>query len=154
MAIQVRRGNYADLDTSKLVQGEPFVTLDKVSGEYYVGIAISPSNVVRLATFDELSNVLTQCLDAKDDAEDSAEDSEAWAVGKRGGVDVPNTDPQYHNNAKYWADEAAASSGVAPATTERLGVVKPDGTTITVDNDGTIHGASNIEIGEDGYIQI
>lgn len=31
-------------------------------------------------------------------------DSEAWAVGTRGGVAVPSTDPTYHNNAKYYAE--------------------------------------------------
>lgn len=37
-------------------------------------------------------------------------DAEAWAVGKRGGVDVPATDPTYHNNAKYYKDQAASSA--------------------------------------------
>ena len=36
--------------------------------------------------------------------------AEAWAVGKRNGTDVPSTDPAYHNNAKYYATEAAASA--------------------------------------------
>jgi len=31
-------------------------------------------------------------------------DSEAYAIGKRNGVDVPSTDPAYHNNAKYYAE--------------------------------------------------
>ena len=43
---------------------------------------------------------------AKGAAEDSAEDAEAWAVGQRNGVDVPSTDPTYHNNAKYYKDQA------------------------------------------------
>lgn len=34
---------------------------------------------------------------------DSSRDSEAWATGQRNGVDVPATDPTYHNNAKYYA---------------------------------------------------
>lgn len=29
--------------------------------------------------------------------------AEAWAVGQRGGTDVPQTDPTYHNNSKYYA---------------------------------------------------
>lgn len=33
----------------------------------------------------------------------SVKDAEAWAVGQRGGVDVVEGDPTYHNNAKYWA---------------------------------------------------
>lgn len=40
-----------------------------------------------------------------------ADDSEAWAVGKRNGADVPSTDPAYHNNAKYYKDQAQAVVG-------------------------------------------
>ena len=39
-------------------------------------------------------------------SEEHANDSEAWAVGKRGGVDVEPTDETYQNNAKYYAGEA------------------------------------------------
>jgi len=73
MAIQVRRGNYADLDKSRLVQGEPFTTLDTApDGEYYVGMAIAPNNVVRLATYDTLVDIRTDCEQYRDDAHDSA----------------------------------------------------------------------------------
>jgi hypothetical protein len=37
-------------------------------------------------------------LDMQDGA--SVKSAEAWAVGQRGGVDVPSTDVTYHNNAK------------------------------------------------------
>lgn len=40
-----------------------------------------------------------------------ADDAEAWAVGKRNGADVPSTDPAYHNNAKYYRDQAQAIAG-------------------------------------------
>ena len=33
-----------------------------------------------------------------------AEDSEAYADGKRSGADVGSSDPAYHNNSKYYAD--------------------------------------------------
>lgn len=46
---------------------------------------------------------------------------------------------QYRNEAKQYRDEAVAVAGVEFATTEKAGLVKPDGTTITVDPDGTIH---------------
>ena len=36
--------------------------------------------------------------------------AEAWAVGKRHGVDVPSTDQTYHNNSKYYAEQAAQAS--------------------------------------------
>lgn len=113
MAIQERRGNFIDLDTSKLVQGEPFITLDKVDGDYYAGIAISPSNVIRFATWDNLVDIRTDCEQYRDEAEaskdaaaDSENNSEAWAVGQRGGTDVPSTDPTYENNSKYYAEQS------------------------------------------------
>ena len=37
--------------------------------------------------------------------------AEAWAVGQRGGVDVPDTDPTHNNNARYYALTAAANAG-------------------------------------------
>lgn len=37
----------------------------------------------------------------------SENNAEAWAVGQRGGVDVPETDQTYHNNAKYYAEKTA-----------------------------------------------
>ena len=59
-------------------------------------------------------------------ARGAAEDSEAWAVGKRGGTDVPSSDETYHNNAKYWAGEAqhAAQGGVS-SFNGRSGSVEP-----------------------------
>lgn len=60
------------------------------------------------------------------DAADSAEDSEAWAVGKRDGTDVPSTDPTYHNNAKYWSEQAAAAAGGGVTSFNgRTGAVSP-----------------------------
>ena len=35
----------------------------------------------------------------------AAADSEAWAVGTKNGTDVGSGDPQYHNNAKYYAEQ-------------------------------------------------
>lgn len=35
--------------------------------------------------------------------------SEAWAVGERNGIPVEDGDPTYHNNAKYWAENAHES---------------------------------------------
>ncbi len=41
------------------------------------------------------------------DALASSQTAQAWAEGKRGDADVPSTDPAYHNNAKYWSEQAA-----------------------------------------------
>lgn len=43
-------------------------------------------------------------------------DSEAWAVGTRGGVPVSSGDPAYHNNAKYYKDQAGEIVGGDYAT--------------------------------------
>jgi len=55
-----------------------------------------------------------------------AGNAEAWAVGQRGGQDVPSTDGTYHNNAKYWAEQAqqAAGGGVI-SFNGRSGSVEP-----------------------------
>lgn len=47
-----------------------------------------------------------------------AEDAEAWAKGTRDGEPVESTDETYHNNAKYWADQAAASASHGGHTIE------------------------------------
>ena len=60
MAIQMRRGLVADLDKSKLVAGEIVVGLD--SNKDYIGVAKAPSNVVQLATQDDVKNASTPVL--------------------------------------------------------------------------------------------
>lgn len=54
-----------------------------------------------------IEEAIEEVQQAAQDASDFAEDAEAWAVGKRDGQDVPSTDPTYHNNSKYWADQAS-----------------------------------------------
>lgn len=57
---------------------------------------------------------------------ETAQTSEAWAVGKRGGVEVPSSDDAYHNNAKYWAAQAAnAAGGGVMSFNGRSGTVEP-----------------------------
>lgn len=51
--------------------------------------------------------LIEQGIQAAEDAVEAAEDAEAWAVGERGGVPVDPSDPTYHNNAEYWAGQAA-----------------------------------------------
>lgn len=58
MAIQMRRGLYANLDKSKLVAGEIVVATDNARD--YVGVAKAPNNVIDLATQNDLQNVVVQ----------------------------------------------------------------------------------------------
>lgn len=43
-------------------------------------------------------------------ASDYKLDAEAWANGTRNGQAVPTTDPAYHNNSKYWSQQANVTS--------------------------------------------
>ena len=113
------------------------------------GAAASGSYVLPMEeALAEMNNYKQQGKTMAEAAEASALDSEAWAVGQRSGSDVPATDPTYENNSKYYADQAriyeesaAAIVGIGIATTSTAGIVKPDGTTITVAQDGTISSA-------------
>lgn len=61
---------------------------------------------------------IASLLAAAAEAEGSAQDAEAWAVGERGGADVGSSDPAYHNNAKYYAEQAAESAEEAAESAE------------------------------------
>lgn len=72
----------------------------------------------------EMRQIAADALQDAQDADASAKTSEAWAVGQRGGVDVPSTDETYHNNAKYYAGQA---QGVVDNTLAALGISVVDG---------------------------
>lgn len=47
-----------------------------------------------------------EAVEAKEAAARSESNAEGWAVGQRDGEDVPDTDPAWHNNAKYYMEQA------------------------------------------------
>lgn len=47
-------------------------------------------------------------------------------------------------DTEYWMKSITGGTSEI-ATTENVGIVKPDGTTITIDEDGTIHGQSKVD---------
>lgn len=55
----------------------------------------------------------TAAKTSEENAESSAEDAEAWAIGKRGGVNVPAADETYENNSKYYSEQSKSSSDLA-----------------------------------------
>lgn len=72
---------------------------------------------------DTASSAAGQAVSAKNSAEadaaaaaGAAEDAEAWAVGEKGGEAVPSTDPTYHNNAKYYAEQAAEQAALTTSS--------------------------------------
>lgn len=62
----------------------------------------------------------SDALGYKNAASDYSQNSEAWAVGQKNGVDVPSSDPTYHNNAKYYAEQAAGSASAAVEDVKRI----------------------------------
>ena len=108
------------IDLSALVTQYEFVTTSTIAFTIGTGGAISANVLDGSITESKLQpNFLADCRaektaaqvaragaeSAQSGAETSEDNAEAWAVGKKNGVDVPSTDPQYHNNAKYWSDE-------------------------------------------------
>lgn len=51
----------------------------------------------------------------------SARNAEAWAVGKRNGVPVAETDPTYHNNSKWYAEQIGPAMTNFPYVDETTG---------------------------------
>lgn len=141
MAITMRKGLQADFDPTKMVRGEFAFCYDTRN----LYMCESPGNVLQIGTADTIAAAVALCegyastaSTAATNASGDADNSEAWAVGQIDGTDVPSTDPRYHNNAKYWAEQAAQQSGAVPATPTTLGIVKPDNTTVNVDENGTL----------------
>lgn len=65
---------------------------------------------------DIAAQAATDATNAADAASGSASDAEAWAVGQRGGVDVPSDDETFHNNAEFYAgmaQQVAVNNGFA-----------------------------------------
>ena len=75
MAIQMRRGLKADLDTSKLVAGEIVVATD--SNEDYIAVAKAPSSVVQLATKNDVTNAVSGLID-----DTTTSSSKTWSSTK------------------------------------------------------------------------
>ena len=74
--------------------------------------------------YNILSESIQQALQYSQISQSAAKDSEAWAVGQRGGVDVPSTDPAYNNSAKYWAQNAGTVNLASSRVTGTLPLSK------------------------------
>ncbi len=66
---------------------------------------------------DELDQLDDRVIELQGDCEEQAENAEAWANGTRGGEAIGPSDPAYHKDAKYRAEQAASSASDA-ATSE------------------------------------
>lgn len=167
MAIQMRRGEYDDFDASKMLAGELAVVVsgdpETEGGALYV--ATAAGSATRVAFANEIPGDATTTSDGLMSAADKAK-LDGVAAGAQANViesisvngtavDVNNKNaaisiPQASSDSaglmtasdktKLDGIEAGANAYTLPAaTTAALGGVKPDGMTVTVDNDGTIH---------------
>ena len=73
--------------------------------------AASSAAIAAEESASDAGNAALNAGQSEQNAEESAQDAEAWAVGKRGGVNVGEGDPAYHNNALYWKEQAQQAAG-------------------------------------------
>lgn len=160
--------NIADLikdyvfdDSETIAFEKEFVgTDDEGKGSYHVSASVKAGSInENHLDPDYRADILTYKTQAQEAANDSltySKDSKRWAVG----------DAEYEgsetDNAKYYKeqaeaakvaaeqarDEAQAATGTVVMTNSQIGVGKPDGTTMTVDQTGTFS-AKVIVSGED-----
>jgi hypothetical protein len=92
-----------DFTVTTDASGNKTITADIVDGSI-TGQKLQPNYLADCQTAEtNAGNSATAAADSKGDAE-------AWAVGTRGGVPVPSTDPAYNNNSYYWSQHGASSS--------------------------------------------
>ena len=104
------------------IPAELRITKDgKIIGSANFNFLVEPSPLLNetvvsetdLPLLQEALNAVDDVLAYRNEAEASALDSEAWAVGERDGEAVEDTDPTYHNNSKYYAEQSATSESNA-----------------------------------------
>lgn len=83
---------------------------DEETREYVdTGVADAVGLAARTSA-DEAAASATASAGSASAASDSEDEAEAWARGTKDGVDVTDSDGQYHNNSKYYAEQAAGSA--------------------------------------------
>lgn len=92
MAIQMRRGNRVDFNPSKMLPGEWAISQDTEQ----IYMCYSPGRVVEVGSASALTPYI--------------QEAEAWARGTKGGTPVTSSDAQYHNNSKYYSEQASTSA--------------------------------------------
>lgn len=119
----------ADMASTKATESSQSASNANASSE-------SASNSAATATLkaNDANTSATNARNSADIAQSNAALSKSYAVGGTGTREGEDTD-----NAKYYYEQAKAVSNVDIATTEKAGIVKPDGTSVTVDPDGKIH---------------
>ena len=98
----------------------------KGSANFYLDIEPSAleDNIVLSETDIPIIQQLPEIIGELDD---TVKDCEAWARGTRGGEDVPPTDQTFHNNSKYYSEQADALGEAQAQNAEAWANGKKDG---------------------------
>lgn len=147
--ILMRKGNEADFDPEKMMAGEWAISLDKG----IVRMCIQAGVCIRMATYEAfeedmlvVENILKECKTIEEAVRriNTEINAKVDAVVEYVGQAKTYRDEaeQFRNEAKAFRDNAEQITGIGIATTKNVGIVRPDGTTITVDEDGTIHSSA------------
>lgn len=99
--------------------------------DYLADIRVSEANAAQSAT----------------DAEAHKLNAEAWADGQKGGVNIPNTDPQYNNNSLYYS--RISSSYAKGQTGLRTGEDTDNSSYYANISQSWARGATGLRTGED-----
>ena len=75
---------------------------------------------------NDLAVLVEEATEAAETVQEVVGDSEAWADGTRGGVPVGPDDPAYHNNSKYWSEQANPTALANLTDVDVDGVVNGD----------------------------
>ncbi len=144
----IKPGSLTDtmFDSDLMTLLENYAATASAAATTATGAATSAANSAQSAAGSAAAAALSEdaaglseanAADSETAAASSASNSEAWAVGKRGGADVPSTDEAYHNNAKYWAQEAQhAAGGGVTSFNGRSGTVMPQSGDYTAEQVG------------------
>ena len=131
MAIQVRRGNEADFDASKMLPGEWAVSLDT----RYVRMCFAPGLVLRMAIYEsfeadmaQIQAILAECKTIQSAVQriQAEVNSKASLVIENANFAKESANRAYNEaeRAKAYANNAEAVTGVNIATQDRAGLVK------------------------------
>ena len=106
--------------------------------------------IAALPTTDDLTQAIAAEADAREKADQLLEtevDAKLDAADLIAGANVTITPDPESGHVTIAATGGGGGGGDVPvATTETAGIVKPDGTTVTVDADGTIHSIGGSEV--------
>jgi hypothetical protein len=131
---------------------------------------------LNIPTYEQFAQLLThigviaESMDIVEYEQEMSYTAEAWAVGTKNGIDVGSSDPQYHNNSKYYLEQAEAVAESIPEDYSELSddvdqlknalmlqeeTIPDTVQTITFDSAGNVsaitHTANNVAVRTDAF---